>query len=125
MKKVLFSICIFLLILNVSNAQSIRKNYLEMTDYEKSELIDSFYDIRSNPTIPLSTILWTVFLMPFFGLKSLLAMDALVRTRPYRRLFDCNLNSRRNYTMPGPVQVFQKPQRYLSAFWSAQKPSGF
>ncbi|QXP52431.1 tyrosinase family protein [Cellulophaga sp. HaHa_2_95] len=47
MKKVLLSICIFLLILNVSNAQSIRKNYLEMTDYEKSELIDSFYDIRS------------------------------------------------------------------------------
>ncbi|MBT3276132.1 MAG: hypothetical protein HN368_23490 [Spirochaetales bacterium] len=51
--------------------------------------LNSFHDIRTNPTISLRTILWSVFLMPFFGLKSLLAMDALARTRSYRRLFDC------------------------------------
>jgi len=49
----------------------------------------SFYDIRSNPTISLSTILCAVFLMPFFGLTSLLALDSLARTKRYKKLFDC------------------------------------
>jgi hypothetical protein len=49
----------------------------------------SFYDIRSNPTIPLTTILCSVFLMPFFGLQSLLALDSLARTHRYKKLFDC------------------------------------
>ena len=49
----------------------------------------SFYDIRSNPTISLSTILCAIFLMPFFGLKSLLALDTLARSSSYKKLFDC------------------------------------
>ena len=32
-------------------AQSIRKDYREMTAYEKSELIDAFYEIRSGPDL--------------------------------------------------------------------------
>jgi hypothetical protein len=51
--------------------------------------LSSFYDIRSNPTISLSTILGAVFLMPFFGLKSLLALDTLARSNSYKKLFDC------------------------------------
>lgn len=33
------------------NAQSIRKNYQEMTDYEKSELVDAFYELRNGPDL--------------------------------------------------------------------------
>jgi len=56
---------------------------------EIKQQLRSFYDIRSNPTISLSTILCTVFLMPFFGLTSLLALDSLARTNRYKKLFDC------------------------------------
>lgn len=33
------------------NAQSIRKNYTEMTDYEKNELVDAFYALRNGPDL--------------------------------------------------------------------------
>lgn len=52
-------------------------------------LFATFSDIRKYPTISLPMILCSVFLMPFFGLRSLLALDALARTRSYKRLFDC------------------------------------
>lgn len=32
-------------------SQSIRKNYLEMTDYEKTELVDAFYQLRNGPDL--------------------------------------------------------------------------
>ncbi len=32
-------------------SQSIRKNYLEMTDYEKSELVNAFYQLRQGPDL--------------------------------------------------------------------------
>ena len=51
--------------------------------------LHSFYDIRKHPTISLTTILCSVFLMPFFSLKSLLALDSLVRSNRYKKLFDC------------------------------------
>jgi len=51
--------------------------------------LTSFYDIRKHPTISLTTILCSVFLMPFFSLRSLLALDSLARSNRYKRLFDC------------------------------------
>ena len=51
--------------------------------------LHSFSDIRKYPTISLTTILCSVFLMPFFSLKSLLALDSLARTNQYKKLFDC------------------------------------
>ncbi len=32
-------------------SQSIRKNFLEMTDYEKAELVDAFYQLRQGPDL--------------------------------------------------------------------------
>ena len=51
--------------------------------------LKTFYDIRKNPTISLTTILCSVFLMPFFSLRSLLAIDSLARSNRYKRLFNC------------------------------------
>ncbi len=53
------------------------------------QLFAVFSDIRKNPTISLPMILSSVFLMPFFGLTSLLALDTLARNHSFKRLFDC------------------------------------
>lgn len=41
---------LFCLVSNLS-AQSIRKSYQEMTDYEKTELVDALYDLRDGPDL--------------------------------------------------------------------------
>jgi len=52
-------------------------------------LFQGFTDIRWNPSIKLRTILLSLFLMPFFGLSSLLSNDREARTQRYRGLFGC------------------------------------
>ena len=48
-----------------------------------------FRDIRKNPRIPLRDILLSLFLMPLFGHRSLLALDRACRTFEYKRLLGC------------------------------------
>lgn len=52
--------------------------------------IKEISDIRKNPEIPLSNIIMSVLLMPFYGLKSLLALDRLARKKYFKRLFNCD-----------------------------------
>ena len=52
-------------------------------------LFEGFTDIRKKPVISLRTILTSLFLMPFFGLASLLSNDRQTRTERYRGLFGC------------------------------------
>ena len=52
-------------------------------------LFEGFTDIRRNPFIRLQTILMSLFLMPFFGLSSLLSNDRKARTERYKGLFGC------------------------------------
>ena len=52
-------------------------------------LFEGFTDIRKNPSIRLRTILMSLFLMPFFGLASLLSNDREARTERYKVLFGC------------------------------------
>jgi len=52
-------------------------------------LFEGFTDIRKKPLIPLRTILTSLFLMPFFGLASLLSNDRQTRTERYKGLFGC------------------------------------
>nr|WP_298927272.1 tyrosinase family protein [uncultured Allomuricauda sp.] len=49
----MYKISLFLIILvaQSSYAQSIRKNFQEMTDYEKSELVSAFYLLRNGPDL--------------------------------------------------------------------------
>jgi len=56
-------------------------------------LFDIFTDIRKKPTISLRTILLSLFLMPFYGMTSLLALDRLARMTSYRKLFDCSMKA--------------------------------
>ncbi|RTE53812.1 T9SS C-terminal target domain-containing protein [Arenibacter aquaticus] len=49
--KHIYRILIFLCFANSLVAQSIRKNYQEMTDYEKTELVDAFYELRNGPDL--------------------------------------------------------------------------
>jgi hypothetical protein len=52
-------------------------------------LLKGFTDIRKRPVIPLRTILTSLFLMPFFGLASLLSNDRETRTERYKGLYGC------------------------------------
>jgi len=52
-------------------------------------LFEGFTDIRKKPVISLRTILTSLFLMPFFGLASLLSNDRETRTERYKGLFGC------------------------------------
>jgi hypothetical protein len=52
-------------------------------------VFQGFSDIRKNPVIKLRTILMSLFLMPLFGMRSLLSNDRETRTRRYKGLFDC------------------------------------
>jgi hypothetical protein len=52
-------------------------------------LFRGFTDIRRNPSIKLQTILMSLFLMPFFGLASILSNDREARTQRYKGLFGC------------------------------------
>ncbi|WP_422861177.1 tyrosinase family protein [Flagellimonas sp. W118] len=53
MKKnyLIISFALALLFAQISTAQSIRKNFLEMTDYEKAELVNAFYLLRNGPDL--------------------------------------------------------------------------
>lgn len=46
-------------------------------------------DIRKNPQIKLYIIIMSLLLMPFYNLKSLLALDQLSRKKSFKRLFTC------------------------------------
>lgn len=50
-------------------------------------LIKLFPDIRKNPEIPLRDIILSLFLMPFFGLTSLLSLDREARKKQFKKLF--------------------------------------
>ncbi len=50
-------------------------------------LIELFPDIRKNPEILLKDIILSAFLMPFFGLTSLLSLDRESRTNRFKKLF--------------------------------------
>ncbi len=50
-------------------------------------LIELFPDIRKNPEIPLRDIILSLFLMPFFGLTSLLSLDREARKKQFKKLF--------------------------------------
>ncbi len=52
-------------------------------------LFQGITDIRKNPSIKLQTILMSLFLMPFFGLTSLLSLDKEARTQSFKDLFGC------------------------------------
>jgi hypothetical protein len=51
--------------------------------------IEEITDIRKNPEISLHNIIMSILLMPFYGLKSLLAFDRLARKKRFKRLFKC------------------------------------
>jgi hypothetical protein len=55
----------------------------------KEPLFQGFSDLRRNPSIRLQAILMSLFLMPFFGIPSLLSNDREARTRRYKDLFGC------------------------------------
>ena len=55
----------------------------------KEPLFQGFSDLRRNPSIRLQAILMSLFLMPFFGIASLLSNDQQARTRRYKQLFGC------------------------------------
>ncbi len=52
-------------------------------------LLEGFTDIRKKPQIRLRTILTSLFLMPFFGVASLLSNDREARTERYKGLYGC------------------------------------
>lgn len=49
--KHIYKILILLCFAHNLSAQSIRKNYQEMTDYEKTELVNAFYELRNGPDL--------------------------------------------------------------------------
>ena len=49
--KHIYRILIFLCFANTLVGQSIRKNYQEMTNYERTELVDAFYELRNGPDL--------------------------------------------------------------------------
>ncbi|MDW5290169.1 tyrosinase family protein [Formosa sp. PL04] len=49
--KHIYKILILLCFANNLGAQSIRKNYQEMTVYEKTELVNAFYELRNGPDL--------------------------------------------------------------------------
>lgn len=51
MKKIQTIILLLLAIVTGVSAQSIRKNHLEMTQSEKDELVDAFYQLKSSPNL--------------------------------------------------------------------------
>jgi len=55
----------------------------------KEPLFQGFSDLRRNPSIRLQAILMSLFLMPFFGICSLLSNDREARTQRYKELFGC------------------------------------
>jgi len=69
--------------------QSKRIARLARDAFLNEPLFQGFTDIRKNPSIRLRTILMSLFLMPFFGISSLLSNDREARTERYKRLFGC------------------------------------
>lgn len=49
--KHLYKILMLLCFVPTLSGQSIRKSYQEMTDYEKAELVDAFYELREGPDL--------------------------------------------------------------------------
>ena len=58
-------LCLLMLAYSQVDAQSIRKDYREMTDYEKTELVNAFYTVRS--TTPDRITDMANFHMDFFN----------------------------------------------------------
>ena len=48
-----------------------------------------FTDVRNDPEIKLRDILMSIFLMPFFRIRSLLSLDRICRERQFKQLFAC------------------------------------
>lgn len=51
MKRNIFLIAAMLLIFSTAQSQSIRKNYQEMTQIERDNLVNAFYDLRNGPDL--------------------------------------------------------------------------
>jgi hypothetical protein len=102
------------------------ENWTKVADFLSQRLkikrqLASFYDIRTRPTIPLATILCAVFLMPFFGLQSLLSLDALARCRAYKKLFNCKRKMVVSDSTIARVLrwlIPEQPKRFLLSFAS-------
>lgn len=54
------------------------------------EKLQYFTDIRKYPVINLKDIIVQLFLMPFFGMTSLLNLDRISRKKSFKKLFKCN-----------------------------------
>ena len=76
----------------------------------KEPLFKGFTDLRKNPSIRLQTILMSLFLMPFFGIASLLSNDREARTERYKRLFGCRRKMVGSDSTCARVLKWLKPQ---------------
>jgi hypothetical protein len=82
-------------------------------------LFQGFTDIRKNPSIRLQTILMSLFLMPFFGIASLLSNDRETRTQRYKGLFGCERKMVASDSTFARVLKWLRPQeaqRFLLSF---------
>ena len=66
----------------------------DIRDYFNKKLnlaikLQLFTDIRKYPVIDLRDIIVQLFLMPFFGMTSLLNLDRISRKKSYKKLFKC------------------------------------
>ena len=50
-------------------------------------LISQFADIRKNPTISMTDIVLSLFLMPFYSLTSLLSLDRIARRASFKKRY--------------------------------------
>lgn len=66
----------------------IRDYFDRMLDLPKK--LQLFTDIRKYPVIDLRDIIVQLFLMPFFGMNSLLNLDRISRKKSFKKLFKCN-----------------------------------
>ena len=96
----------------------------QITDFLRStlnieRLFSIFTDIRKNPTISLRTLLLSVFLMPFYGLTSLLALDTAARKKSFKKLFRCKRKMLFSDTTAARVLSWLKPwqsRQFLQSF---------
>jgi hypothetical protein len=75
----------------------------------KEPLFQGFSDLRRKPSIRLQAILMSLFLMPFFGICSLLSNDREARTQRYKELFGCRRK------MVGSDSTFARVLKWLPA----------
>jgi hypothetical protein len=77
----------------------------------REPLFEGFTDIRRKPSIRLQTILMSLFLMPFFGMRSLLSNDREARTQRYKGLFGCERKMVASDSTFARVLRWLKPQQ--------------